>query len=89
MSYRSIEKNEEIIGLRLKCEHNGQSAAGSGEGRYGASVDGYGILDDSKAETRAAEFAAASFIYSVEAFENMFQMLGLYSRTVVAYRELV
>jgi hypothetical protein len=52
-------------------------------------VDGYGILDDSKAETSAAEFAAASLIYSVEAFENMFQMLGLYSRTVVAYRELV
>ena len=51
---------------------------GRGEGRYGAAVDGYGILDDGKAETCAAEFSATPLIYSVEAFENMFQVLGLY-----------
>ena len=36
-------------GLHLKGEHDSQSTAGSGKGRYSASVDGYGILDDGKA----------------------------------------
>ena len=45
--------------LCLKGEPDSQSAAWGGNGRYGASADGYGILDDGKAETGAindAEF---------------------------------
>ena len=52
-------------------------------------MDGYGILDNSKAETSAAEFSATPLIDSVEAFKKMFQMLWLYTWTVVAYGELV
>ena len=75
--------------LRLKCEPDSQSAARSRKGRHGAAVDGYGILDDGKAKAGAAEFAATSLIDSVEAFEKMFQMLWLYSGTIVAHRELI
>ena len=75
--------------LLLKGEPDSQSTAGSGKGRYSAAVDGYGILDDGKAETGAAEFSATPLIYSVEAFEKMFQMLWLYTWTIVAHGELI
>ena len=76
-------------GLRLKCEHNSQSTARSRKGHNCASVDGYGILDDSKTKTGAAELAATPLIYPVETFKKMFQMLWLYTWTVVAHGELV
>ncbi len=71
--------HREIMGLRLKCESDSQSTAGSGKGRHGASVDGYGILYDGKTKTGAAELAATSLIYPVETFEKMLQMLWLYT----------
>ena len=52
-------------------------------------MGGHCILDDGEAEAGAAEFAAASLVDAVETFEDVLQMLMLYTRAVVADGELI
>ena len=52
-------------------------------------MDGNCIFHDGKPEAGPAEFARAAFVNTIETFEDVFQMLWLYSRPVVAHRELV
>ena len=52
-------------------------------------MGGNRILYDGKAETRAAKLTAATFIDTIEAFEEMLEVLRLHALTVVAERKLV
>lgn len=47
------------------------------------------IFDDGKAKTCTAEFAAATFIDAVEAFEKVVKILCLNPRSVITDRELI
>ena len=47
------------------------------------------IFYDGKSEACASEFARAPFVNAIETLEEVFQMLRLYTRAVVAYKELV
>lgn len=68
---------------------DGESAAG----RYlcgGCSpVGGYCVFHDGEAEARAAQFATAALVDTVEALEETVEVLRLYARAVVADQELV
>ena len=47
------------------------------------------IFDDGKTKTCASEFAAATFIDAVEAFEKVVKILCLNSWSVITDRELI
>ena len=47
------------------------------------------IFYDGKSEACASEFARAPFVNAIETLEEVFQMLRLYARAVVAHEELV
>ena len=47
-------------------------------------MDSNCIFHDGKPEAGPAEFARAAFVYTIETFEDVFQMLWLYSRQVIS-----
>ena len=52
-------------------------------------MSGNCIFYDGKTEARASEFAAPAFIYTIEALEEVRQVLRLDALTIVADGELV
>ena len=68
---------------------DGESAAGRYLCGGCSSVGGYCVFHDGEAEARAAQFATAALVDTVEALEETVEVLRLYARAVVADQELV